>query len=269
MATELLATYMPRLPAASSTSPSRRVRARPLLLASVFTLIGVLVLVLVLAPGALADNATKKVGFTGGLPFQVGLNSVWVILAAILVMVMQAGFAALEIGLGRGKNAGAVVAKVLTNFSIVVLGVITIDKRLDDPVGSLPAHGLAGVWGALSCGLFQLTASSALQPARKPGGPVLHRQARPARRPGPGGSGHVRLCVRHLLGGLLADPTDHRPAREPRRRRRGAGHLRARDVWVPGAVHTRIRARRLGAMPSGGLWLSGAAGTSSRQESEA
>jgi ammonium transporter, Amt family len=37
---------------------------------------------------------------------------------------------------------------------IVVLGVITIDKYLDDPVGALSAHGLAGVWGTLSCGLF-------------------------------------------------------------------------------------------------------------------
>jgi Amt family ammonium transporter len=26
--------------------------------------------------------------------------------------------------------------------------------RLDDPVGALSAHGLAGIWGTLSCGLF-------------------------------------------------------------------------------------------------------------------
>jgi ammonium transporter, Amt family len=37
---------------------------------------------------------------------------------------------------------------------IVVYGVIAIDKRLDDPVGALSAHGLAGIWGTLSCGLF-------------------------------------------------------------------------------------------------------------------
>jgi Amt family ammonium transporter len=37
---------------------------------------------------------------------------------------------------------------------IVVLGVITIDKVLDDPVGALSAHGLAGIWGTLSCGIF-------------------------------------------------------------------------------------------------------------------
>jgi Amt family ammonium transporter len=37
---------------------------------------------------------------------------------------------------------------------IVVLGVYAIDKKIDDPVGALSAHGLAGVWGTLSCGLF-------------------------------------------------------------------------------------------------------------------
>ena len=37
---------------------------------------------------------------------------------------------------------------------IVVVGVLAIDKVLDDPVGALSAHGLAGIWGTLACGLF-------------------------------------------------------------------------------------------------------------------
>jgi ammonium transporter, Amt family len=37
---------------------------------------------------------------------------------------------------------------------IVVYGVIMIEKVLDDPVGALSAHGLAGIWGTLSCGIF-------------------------------------------------------------------------------------------------------------------
>src|SRR3954463_23673 len=38
---------------------------------------------------------------------------------------------------------------------MVVLSVIAIDRiRLDDPVGALSAHGMAGIWGTLSCGLF-------------------------------------------------------------------------------------------------------------------
>ena len=41
---------------------------------------------------------------------------------------------------------------------IVPIGVYAIDKKLDDPVGALTAHGLCGVWGTLSCGLFTLPA---------------------------------------------------------------------------------------------------------------
>jgi Amt family ammonium transporter len=37
---------------------------------------------------------------------------------------------------------------------IVVYAVIAIEKRLDDPVGALSAHGLAGIWGTLAVGLF-------------------------------------------------------------------------------------------------------------------
>ena len=37
---------------------------------------------------------------------------------------------------------------------LVVVSVLLIDRRLDDPVGALSAHGVAGIWGTLSCGLF-------------------------------------------------------------------------------------------------------------------
>src|SRR5436190_22182900 len=47
-----------------------------------------------------------------------GVNTTWVIVAGVLVMFMQAGFAFLEIGFSRMKNAGAGVAKILINFSI-------------------------------------------------------------------------------------------------------------------------------------------------------
>jgi ammonium transporter, Amt family len=49
------------------------------------------------------------------------LNTTWVIVAGVLVMFMQAGFAFLEIGFSRGKNAGTGIAKILTNFSIASL----------------------------------------------------------------------------------------------------------------------------------------------------
>jgi ammonium transporter, Amt family len=37
---------------------------------------------------------------------------------------------------------------------LVVVCIIAIDKLVDDPVGALSAHGMAGIWGTLACGLF-------------------------------------------------------------------------------------------------------------------
>src|SRR4051812_33354902 len=70
---------------------------------------------------ALADGSTLDLANAGKLPIETGLNSVWVLIAGILVMFMQAGFAFLEIGFSRGKNAGTVIAKILVNFSIPAL----------------------------------------------------------------------------------------------------------------------------------------------------
>lgn len=52
---------------------------------------------------------------------QYNLNSLWLTIAAVLVIFMQAGFAFLEIGFSRGKNVGTVVAKILTNMAIAGL----------------------------------------------------------------------------------------------------------------------------------------------------
>jgi Amt family ammonium transporter len=49
------------------------------------------------------------------------LDLTWVIVATVLVFFMQAGFALLEIGFSRGKNAGMGIAKILVNFSIATL----------------------------------------------------------------------------------------------------------------------------------------------------
>jgi Amt family ammonium transporter len=70
---------------------------------------------LVLPTTALADTFTIPAKPPAS---SVGINSTWVIVAGCLVMFMQAGFAFLEIGFSRGKNAGTVIAKILANFSI-------------------------------------------------------------------------------------------------------------------------------------------------------
>ena len=76
---------------------------------------------------------------------------------------------ALDVGMaGNGAIAGLVAITAPSGYVefwaapliglvggfVVVLGVLAIDKKLDDPVGALSAHGLAGVWGTLACGLF-------------------------------------------------------------------------------------------------------------------
>jgi Amt family ammonium transporter len=69
-------------------------------------------------PAASMADTFDAAGSKAGLPDTVGINSTWVIVAACLVMFMQAGFAFLEIGFSRGKNSGTVIAKILANFSI-------------------------------------------------------------------------------------------------------------------------------------------------------
>jgi ammonium transporter, Amt family len=69
---------------------------------------------LALPAGAFAQDPTLEDTISS-------VNTTWVIVAAILVMFMQAGFAFLEIGFSRAKNAGAGVAKILVNFSIAAL----------------------------------------------------------------------------------------------------------------------------------------------------
>jgi Amt family ammonium transporter len=51
----------------------------------------------------------------------IAINSILIFVAAILVLFMQAGFAMLEVGLSRMKNAGAVMGKILINLSITFL----------------------------------------------------------------------------------------------------------------------------------------------------
>jgi Amt family ammonium transporter len=82
---------------------------------------GLLAIVAVLALPAAASADSLDAYNNGVLPNSVAINSMWVIVAGCLVMFMQAGFAFLEIGFSRGKNAGTIVAKILVNFSIAAI----------------------------------------------------------------------------------------------------------------------------------------------------
>jgi Amt family ammonium transporter len=66
-------------------------------------------------------TASADLWESGSLPDSVGINTLWVFIAAVLVLFMQVGFMFLEIGFSRGKNAGTIVAKIWTNFSIAAI----------------------------------------------------------------------------------------------------------------------------------------------------
>jgi Amt family ammonium transporter len=95
-------------------------------------------LALLLLPGAALADTFDAAG--KGLPDSVGINSLWVIVAGCFVMFMQAGFAFLEIGFSRGKNAGTVVAKILTNFSIAALMYWAVGFAFAFGIGDLIGH---------------------------------------------------------------------------------------------------------------------------------
>src|SRR5215210_2491489 len=64
-----------------------------------------------------------------------------------------AGLVAITAGSGYVENWAAPVIGLVGGL-IVVPSIMLIDRKLDDPVGVLSAHGLAGIWGTLACGLF-------------------------------------------------------------------------------------------------------------------
>ena len=91
---------------------------------------------------------------------------------------------ALDVGMsGNGAIAGLVAITAPSGYVefwaapiiglvggvLVVYAVYAIEKKLDDPVGALSAHGLAGIWGTLSCGLFTSTRLAELNGVGEPG----------------------------------------------------------------------------------------------------
>jgi ammonium transporter, Amt family len=84
------------------------------------------------------------------------IQTVWVMVAAVLVMFMQVGFLFLEIGFSRMKNAGTIVPKILANFSIAALCYWAVGFAL--------AFGGAG-WFAGTAGTFLGTSNGDLFPA--------------------------------------------------------------------------------------------------------
>ena len=204
-------------------------------------------------------NAGSTLGTTDVAFAEVALNTQLAAAAGVIgaLLVVYAKTRSLDVGMaGNGAIAGLVAITAPCGYVeqwaapiigliagvLVVYSVLLIERWLDDPVGALSAHGMAGIWGTLAVGVFGTerlvgdTASPGVWYAIFGDAP-LGADAGPARRAGGRGRGDVRRRPRALVGRLLRDQADDRP---PCLGGRGAGrarHLLARDVRLSGAVH--------------------------------
>src|SRR5713226_4619107 len=73
----------------------------------------------------------------------IAANTVWVVVAAILVMFMQAGFAFLEAGLTRMKNAAHIAGKNVLIFGVcsLVYWAVGFGIAFGDGNGLVGTHG--------------------------------------------------------------------------------------------------------------------------------
>jgi len=75
----------------------------------------------------------------------IGASTIWVVVTAILVMFMQAGFAFLEAGLTRMKNAGHIAGKNVLIFGVasLVYWLVGFGLAFGDGNGLVGTHGFA------------------------------------------------------------------------------------------------------------------------------
>ncbi len=148
-------------------------------------------------------------------------------IAALVAITAACAFVAPWAAIVIGLVAGA----------IVVLGVLLVERiGIDDPVGAISAHGMAGVWGTLSLGF--LTVPKLADKVQTGGGrPVLRWGASPARRPAGRPRDGRRLHVRRLVRAPLPVQGDVRNPHRGRGRDRGPRRIRARHVGLSGVLH--------------------------------
>jgi Amt family ammonium transporter len=127
--------------------------------------------VLILWLGWFGFNGGSTLGTAGNSMAEVvavtNMGAIGGVLGATLLIYLLTK--KLDVGMiGNGAIAGLVAitapsgyvelwAAPLIGFVggiVVVAGVLAIERKLDDPVGALSAHGLAGIWGTLACGIF-------------------------------------------------------------------------------------------------------------------
>lgn len=93
-------------------------------------------------PGFAEDTAASNA---------TAINTIWTLLAAILVFFMQAGFAMVEAGFTRAKNAGNIMMKNLMDFAVGTIAFFIVGYAL---MFGADAAGFIGTDGFFMKGVF-------------------------------------------------------------------------------------------------------------------
>src|SRR5437868_8920730 len=105
---------------------------------------------------ALTTNLAAAAGALGGI------LTAWVVLRKPDVSMMLNGAIAALVAVTAASGFVAPWAAVVVGFvaaAIAVVAVPLVERiGIDDPIGAVAVHGLAGVWGALATGLFAVPA---------------------------------------------------------------------------------------------------------------
>jgi Amt family ammonium transporter len=142
--------------------------------------------VLILWLGWFGFNPGSTLGAMDGRFTEVALVTLLAAAAGVLFAVLTAYWKtkAIDIGMAGNGAIGALVAITAPSGYvepwagviigaiagvIVPLGVYAIDKKIDDPVGALTAHGICGIWGTLACGIFTAPRLAEYNAFGKPG----------------------------------------------------------------------------------------------------
>jgi ammonium transporter, Amt family len=101
---------------------------------------------------ALTTNIAAAAGAVGGL------ITAWIVLKKPDISMMLNGVIAALVAITAASGFVAPWAAIvigLVSGGIAVVGVIAVERiGIDDPIGAVAVHGMAGIWGTLATGIF-------------------------------------------------------------------------------------------------------------------